>query len=1073
MAQTESLRSFLDYFPDAFAYHQIILDDKDIPVDYIFIEINTAFEEMTGLSREKVIGNKVTEILPGILTSRFNWIATYGRVALTGESDKFEQYSEPLNRWYEVEVTSDKPGFFVTVFRDISDKKKVEYKLHEQECFMQNITKEAEEWVKQSKDCFRLIAELAPVGIVIYDNEQNTIYINQKFTDLFGYTLEDLPTVDKWWPLAYPYEMQRKRIRQEWNTAVEMAVKTQSEIRPMEYQVTCKNGTLCDIEFRMANRGNFNVVTFTDVKERKEAEKALKENEKNLNFLFSQTLHGAFFMTLDEPMLWNDSVDKEKALDYFFRHQRVTKVNQAMLDQYGAEEKEFLGLTPYDLFKHDLEYGRHVMRGLLNLGSWHVETDERRMDGSQIWVEGDYKCMYDDQGRVIGHFGVQSDVTERKQNEKALRENEEKYRTLVSNIPGVVFRCNNDAHWTMEFISDDIVEITGYPSEDFIHNKVKTYNSVIYPDDQEMVAKVIMDNIQKRKPYSVRYRILNSENEVRWVHENGQGVHDKNGLFQYLDGVIIDITEMKKAEEALEKSEYKFKSFVENSSDIIFIVTEDGLFNYVSPNWKDILGHDVSEVVGKTPADFTPQEDAKKCFEYLKRTLRGEDVSCGVEYQVFHKDGSIRWHATRGSVIDDNGVKKFLGIARDTTVRKQAEDKIRYLSYHDSLTGLYNRAYLEQEMQRLDTKRQLPVSIVMADLNGLKLINDTYGHGVGDEMLINAAEILKNSCRKEDIVARWSGDEFVIFLPQTTVDEAQEVCRRIVDACTAADVKKIPLSMALGVGSKKSMETELTDVLKEAEDSMYKHKLAERRSTKSAVLNALLKTLEEKSYETEEHARRMQEIAMKIGKKINLPETELDRLTLLVYLHDIGKITVPEETLTKKEKLTEKDWEHIKKHPESGYRIARSMEEFAHIAEDILCHHEHWDGSGYPKGLKGKEIPLLARIAAIVDAYEVMTNGRPYKEPLSHGDVIAELKRCAGTQFDPELVDVFLSIFEEQNSLACLGDYFYYSKTSYRLDINVTIRLPEGSFCFESAESSFALVEVKTSSETEVLREIT
>ncbi len=219
--------------------------------------------------------------------------------------------------------------------------------------------------------------------------------------------------------------------------------------------------------------------------------------------------------------------------------------------------------------------------------------------------------------------------------------------------------------------------------------------------------------------------------------------------------------------------------------------------------------------------------------------------------------------------------------------------------------------------------------------------------------------------------------------------------------------------MALGTAVKDNMQKKLFDILNAAEDSMYKHKLAESRSTKSRVLNALLKTLEEKSFETEEHSQRMQETARKIGEKIDLSETELDRLILLVYLHDIGKITVPEEVLTKKGKLTEKDWKHIKKHPESGYRIARSMDDFTHIAEDILCHHEHWNGSGYPKGLKGTEIPLLARVLAVVDAYEVMINGRPYKEPLSKQEAAAELKRCAGTQFDPELVEIFLSIIEE------------------------------------------------------------
>ncbi|UNC92394.1 HD domain-containing phosphohydrolase [Candidatus Contubernalis alkaliaceticus] len=470
-------------------------------------------------------------------------------------------------------------------------------------------------------------------------------------------------------------------------------------------------------------------------------------------------------------------------------------------------------------------------------------------------------------------------------------ENEKRFRALVTNVPGAIFRRANYSHGTMEYMSDTIKEISGYPTSDFFDFEVQAYPHIIYPEDRMRIDQVIQEHLFLKKPYTVRYRIKDINGDIKWVQENGQGVFDKGGKLQYIDGIIIDINDS-----------------------------------------------------------------------------------------------------------------------------KQAEEKIRYMSFHDCLTGLYNRAYLEQEMQRLDTKRQLPISIIMGDLNGLKLVNDTYGHCVGDEMLVSTAEILKKTCREEDIVARWSGDEFVILLPQTTKEEASLMCKRINNLCSNTYVRKLPFSIALGVASKKSMGKDLVETIKEAEDNMYKHKLAESRSTKSAVLNALLKTLEEKSCETEEHARRMQEIAMKIGEKINLPETELDRLTLLVYLHDIGKITVPEEILIKKKKLTEREWEHIKKHPETGYRIARSMEEFAHVAEDILSHHEHWDGSGYPQGLKGKEIPLLARIASIADAYEVMTHGRPYKEPISQQEVIAELKRCAGTHFDPDLVEILVSYIEERKN---------------------------------------------------------
>lgn len=197
---------------------------------------------------------------------------------------------------------------------------------------------------------------------------------------------------------------------------------------------------------------------------------------------------------------------------------------------------------------------------------------------------------------------------------------------------------------------------------------------------------------------------------------------------------------------------------------------------------------------------------------------------------------------------------------------------------------------------------------------------------------------------------------------------------------------------------------------------MYKNKLTEGQSAKNTLLKSLLKTLSTNSQETEEHALRLRKLALAIGNEIGLAEFELDKLSLLTSLHDIGKIVVPQSLLMKKGELTDKEWDIIKTHPEKGYRIASATPEFAHVADDILSHHERWDGGGYPRGFEGDRIPLPARIVAIVDAYDAMVNQRPHNHVLTHSEALDEIRRCAGTQFDPHLVDVFLEIMGSDNA---------------------------------------------------------
>lgn len=491
---------------------------------------------------------------------------------------------------------------------------------------------------------------------------------------------------------------------------------------------------------------------------------------------------------------------------------------------------------------------------------------------------------------------------------------------------------------------------------------------------------------------------------------NSRPVRNSEGDISHAVMSWRDITRHKAMEAELRRKEFHFRSLVENSPDIILRFDREMRYLFVNAAFEQISGISRERFCGKTNRDLGMSEAHLKSWESAaeKAVARGRKVDF-----EFSFPGVFGERHFLGRVIpeyDDTGtVETLMLIGRDITERKEAEEHIRHISFHDNVTGLYNRAYFEEELKRLDTRRSLPLSIIIGDVNHLKLTNDTFGHSEGDRLLQTIAQIMRKCCRDEDIIARWGGDEFAVILPGTPEVTAKSICSRIQKSTekhpTALLIRP---SIALGTAVKTQADENIFSVISEAEEQMYEDKLIQSGKNRDVVIRSLLEQVRQKCPEHKAHMERLREIGRVFGHALGLKKRELDDLHMIILLHDIGKAIVPDAYIRKAGRLNEDEWEVMKRYPEAGFRIVKTFAETARISEEILSLREHWDGSGYPRGLRGRKIPLLARVFAIIDSYDIMTHDRPYGPAMSADQTLRELAQNAGKQFDPRLVEKFV-----------------------------------------------------------------
>lgn len=488
----------------------------------------------------------------------------------------------------------------------------------------------------------------------------------------------------------------------------------------------------------------------------------------------------------------------------------------------------------------------------------------------------------------------------------------------------------------------------------------------------------------------------------------------------YIFSVIFDVTEKENYKENLYRQKELLRITFESIGDGVVTTDKDGFVTSLNKSAQKITGWKNTEAQGRKFMDvfkLKNEETGKVAKDPIAMVLQtGEIIGLANHTILIDKQGRPIPVADSAAPIRDEKGNIFgvVMVFRNISHEREQQNYILELSYHDSLTGLYNRTFLSKKLPELDTVKNLPLALIIGDVNGLKLINDTFGHLEGDRLLKKVADSLKESCRKKDIIVRWGGDEFLIILPKTSAKEAKDITQQIQEAFVRNRDRILRISVSLSYAVKENSSENLQDILKNAEKWMYYKKMLEEDSQRNNIISTLLTTLYVNNIETEEHSKRVRVYCHAIGEKLHLSSNEQNELFLLAIFHDIGKIGIHENIIQKPGPLSPEEYKEIQRHSEIGYHIIRNVPELSSVSEYILLHHERWDGKGYPKGYQREKIPLLCRILAVADAYDVMITGRIYQKPRNHKEAITELQRNAGTQFDPVIVQIFSEIASNQ-----------------------------------------------------------
>lgn len=949
---------------------------------------NQAYEEATGLSLQDIVGKKCYSIWN--LSGPCLGCPVLEAIA-TGENSEAELTPQNQDHWPESQgnwlskaspIRNEEGSIIgaIEVAIEITERKKIEKEL------------------KQSEERFQLLFNKAPLGYQSLDFNGCFVEVNQKWLDTLGYSREEV--IGKWFgDFLCPEDVEGFRRRFP-------LFKSQGHIHS-EFEMLRKDGQRIFVSFEgkiaYSADGEFKQThcILQDITDQRMAERALVESEER--FRVAQEISPDGF-TILHPV--RNEAGEIIDFTWVYENKAIAIINQT--DPQKIIGKRLLDLFPdhrgttiFEAYKHVAETGETQIFDEINVGEIISRPTCLRLVVVSMGEE------------IAIHT---QDITERKAAEKTSEENVFRFQSLFNEMSAgaVIYKVLNDGQYGRDYIIQDFnkaaLKAEGKEKEEVLGKSLYDLRPKI---DEYGLIPVFQRVWKTGEPAYYPTKIYIDEKFSNWY---------ENRVYKLPSGEIVaifdDVTDKSLAEESVRKQNDLFASLLKILPVGVFMVdSEDGKPLVVNETGKALLGrgilpdaseHNLSEVYKAYKGDTLIQYPANE----MPITLGMKGIKSHIDDMVVERpDGSRLLLEIFGTPVNDAQGKPWASLVTfmDITDRKKAENELLYLSYHDHLTGLYNRRYFEQELKNLDTPENLPLSIIMFDVNGLKLVNDSFGHDLGDVLLKKSAEVIKEACRKEDIIARIGGDEFVILLPKTTAAESLQISNQIKELASNEKVANLEVSISYGYDTKKTENQSIIEIIANAENHMYRHKLYERSSIRSKITDLIMNTLFEKSSREAAHSNKVSRICQSIASKLDMGKDAVNKMKIAGLIHDIGKIGVDEGILNKPGSLTTEERGYIERHPEIGWRLLSSTDEFSELAKYVLSHHENWDGTGYPNGLQGEAIPLEARIISVADAYDAMTSLRSYQNKRSKEEAVKELMRCSGTQFDPEIVDVFVN----------------------------------------------------------------
>jgi diguanylate cyclase (GGDEF)-like protein/PAS domain S-box-containing protein/putative nucleotidyltransferase with HDIG domain len=607
---------------------------------------------------------------------------------------------------------------------------------------------------------------------------------------------------------------------------------------------------------------------------------------------------------------------------------------------------------------------------------------------------------------LVSLFWVNRLKKEVKKKTQDIFEMKEKYRRILDDLPALIAEFLPDS--TLTYVNKKYCDYYDMSKEQLLGKK---YLHLLPDDERKKAAEEYSSLIQQNSSNGYVQQILKND-KLFWYEWKNRAIFDNNSKAKLYYSIGTDITERKKLEEK-EKNELKrLRAIFENNSAVIlFIEPETGKILDANPTAIDFYGYTKEEFLEMHIQDINMLETEKVKELRLRALERAQKY-----FTLLHKlkNGEIRVVDVHCSPIIFNEKQVLISIIFDVTEKEEAMKEIKTLAFQDYLTGVYNRRYFEESFYRLNKKQNQTLAIIVGDINGLKMVNESFGHAIGDELIKEVAKEIGLLIQSNDILARIGGDEFGILITNATSEYVMKLTNLLEKeldkyvVLTNSEEAKVYLSVSFGYGMQIDHNQDLDGLMKEAEGFLYRRKYYNDKSTRSNMIKAMMSTLFQKSEREKRHSERVSQHCEAIAEALGWDIYSINRIKIAGMLHDIGKIGISETVLNKEGKLNDSEWELMKQHVIKGAAILEETDEYEDISYVIAAHHERWDGSGYCEGLQGEGIPIMARIIAVVDAYDAMTEQRTYKNTLTKKEAIAELRKCSGTQFDPRIVSVFI-----------------------------------------------------------------